>query len=137
MNAAELNGFAARYTAAWCSQHAPGVASFFAEHGSLTINDGIPAAGRAAITASAQAFMTAFPDMIVAMDSLVLDGERIEYHWTLSGKNTGLGGTGHAVRVSGHEAWTFGADGLIAISLGYYDEADYQRQLRGPAPRAP
>ena len=75
--------------------------------------------------------------MIVAMDSLVLDGERIEYHWTLSGKNTGLGGTGHAVRVSGREAWTFGADGLIASSLGHYDEAAYQRQLNSHVPRAP
>jgi hypothetical protein len=49
-----LNQFATRYTAAWCSQHAASVASFFAEQGSLKINDGAPAIGRDAITSSAQ-----------------------------------------------------------------------------------
>ena len=137
VNATDLNAFATKYTAAWCSQNAASVASFFAEHGSLTINGGSPAVGGTAITASAQGFMTAFPDLIVAMDSLTHDRGRIGYHWTLSGMNTGPGGTGNHVRVSGYESWTFGSDGLIASSLGYYDEADYRRQLNGPAPRAP
>lgn len=137
VNATELNLFATKYTAAWCSQDAARVASFFAEHGSLKINDGSPAVGRPAITASAQGFMTAFPDMIVAMDSLRHDGGRIEYHWTLSGTNTGPGGTGNPVRISGNEAWTFGSDGLIASSLGHYDEAAYQRQLNSHVPRVP
>jgi hypothetical protein len=44
----DLNQFATRYRAAWCSQHAAGVAAFFAEGGSLKINDGAPAIGRAA-----------------------------------------------------------------------------------------
>ena len=41
----DLNQFANRYTAAWCSQHAASVASFFAVDGSLKINDGAPAIG--------------------------------------------------------------------------------------------
>ena len=65
-----LNDFAIRYTAAWCSQNAASVAAHFAERGSLTINGGEPAVGRAAITAAAQGFMTAFPDMVVKMDRL-------------------------------------------------------------------
>ena len=105
------------------------VAAFFSEQGSLTINDGAPAVGRAAITASAQAFMTAFPDMVVAMNSVGTQGSRILYRWTLTGTNTGPGGTGKAVRISGHEEWTFGPEGLIARSLGHFDEADYNRQL--------
>ena len=121
--------FATRYTAAWCSQDAASVASFFAENGSLTINDGEPSVGRAAITAAAQGFMTAFPDMVVTLDDVSGDAGNAVYRWTLTGTNTGPGGTGTAVRISGFEEWTFGADGLILKSLGHFDEAEYQRQL--------
>src|SRR5271169_78604 len=129
MDSSTLDKFATRYTAAWCSQHAATVASFFEEQGSLKINDGIPAIGRAAITNSAQSFMTAFPDIVVKMDRLVVKGAKTEYHWTLTGTNTGPGGTGKFVRISGFEDWRFGPDGLIAESLGHFDAADYERQL--------
>src|SRR5437879_333998 len=74
MDSSTLNQFATRYTAAWCSRHAASVASFFEEQGSLKINDGVPAIGRTAITNSAQSFMTAFPDIVVKMDRLVVSG---------------------------------------------------------------
>ena len=125
----DVRGFAERYTAAWCSQDAASVAAFFAESGSLTINRGAPSVGRSAITAAAQGFMTAFPDLVVAMDSISLDGRQALYRWTLTGTNTGPGGTGKAVRISGYEEWTFRADGLIAESKGHFDETDYNRQL--------
>ena len=134
MDAATLREFATRYTAAWCGQHAERVASFFAENGSLKINQGNPSIGRAAITAAAQGFMTAFPDMVVSMDSVSLDGNHAVYHWTLTGTNTGSEGTGKAVHVSGHEEWTFNDDGLILKSLGHFDEAEYQRQLNTDVP---
>jgi uncharacterized protein (TIGR02246 family) len=130
MDAAVLRPFAINYTAAWCSQDAARVASFFAEQGSLTINAGNPSIGRTAITAAAQGFMTAFPDMVVRMDELNLDGGHVVYHWTLTGTNTGPGGTGQAVRFSGYEEWTIGADGLIAESQGHFDEAEYLHQLQ-------
>jgi len=124
-----LRDFATRYTAAWCSQDAAHVALFFAENGSLKINDGEPSIGRVAITAAAQGFMTAFPDMVVTMDDVSGEQGSGVYRWTLTGTNTGPDGTGKAVRISGYEEWTFGADGLILKSLGHFDEADYQRQL--------
>lgn len=126
----KLRAFAARYTSAWCSQDAARVASFYAGNGSLTINDGKPSVGRAAITAAAQGFMTAFPDMVVTMDGVSLKGGQAIYHWTLSGTNTGPGGTGKAVWISGYEEWKIGPDGLIAESRGHFDEAEYQRQLK-------
>ena len=137
MDAARLRDFATKYTAAWCSQDPASVASYFAVDGSLTINQGEPSVGRTAITAAAHGFMTAFPDLVVRMDSLDLEGGRITYHWTLTGANTGPGGTGRPVRISGYEEWTIGADGLIARSLGHFDEAEYQRQLEGNAAGAP
>ncbi len=130
----DLAEFATRYTEAWCSQDPARVAAFYAEDGVLAINGGEPAAGRAAIAADAEGFMTAFPDMVVEMDSLVRAGDRVTYHWTLTGTNTGPGGTGQPVRIHGFEAWRFGPDGLIADSRGQFDAADYERQLGGDAP---
>ena len=112
----KLRDFAARYTAAWCSQKAENVAAFFSRNGSLRVNDNDPAVGRNAIAVVAQSFMTAFPDLSVVMDALVLGGDQAEYHWTLTGTNTGPGGTGRAVRISGLESWQMGGDGLIASS---------------------
>ena len=129
MDAQELKGFAADYTAAWCSMDPVRVAAHFARNGSLAINGGPPAVGRDAIAASARSFYAALPDMQVYFDDLVIDGDRIEYHWTFTGTNTGPGGTGKSVRVSGLEEWTLDDDGLIAASLGRYDAAEYARQI--------
>jgi predicted NAD/FAD-dependent oxidoreductase len=125
-----LRDFAERYTAAWCSQDAARVAAHYTPAGSLRINDGEPAVGRPAITAVAQSFMTAFPDMQVILDQLIENREHPEYHWTLIGSNTGPGGTGNRVHISGYEVWTLSPDGLIADSQGHFDSDLYQRQLR-------
>jgi len=129
MAEAKLREFATRYTAAWCSQNAGSVAAFFATSGSLKINDGAPSVGRAAITVAAQGFMTAFPDMVVSMDDLSVQGAHALYRWTLTGTDRAPGGSGNAVRISGYEEWRIGEDGLIAESRGHFDEAEYQRQL--------
>jgi hypothetical protein len=126
---ADLRDFAARYTAAWCSQDPASVAAFFSPEGSLQVNDGAPAVGREAIAAVARSFMVAFPDLRVVMDDLLGEAGAPEYHWTLSGTNSGPGGTGRTVLISGFEQWTLGGDGLIAASLGHFDAAEYQRQL--------
>jgi predicted ester cyclase len=73
--------------------------------------------------------MSAFPDMELRMDDILIEGERVVYHWTFIGTNTGPGGTGHRVRFSGFEKWKIGEDGLIAESQGEFDSAEYQRQL--------
>jgi uncharacterized protein (TIGR02246 family) len=125
----QLRDFATRYTAAWCSQDAASVAEFFAPDGSLTINGGAPSAGRSAITEAVQEFMTAFPDLEIRMDGLLEQGGRVLYTWTLEGTNSGPGGTGQRVRISGFEKWRMGDDGLVAESLGSFDAAEYQRQV--------
>jgi ketosteroid isomerase-like protein len=117
------------YTAAWCSQNAARVASFYEETGSLRVNDDPPAVGRTAITEVAQGFMSAFPDMKVSLDDVRLQDEGAVYHWTLTGTNNGPGGTGRKVRISGYEVWQIGTSGLIANSRGHFDSDDYRRQL--------
>ena len=64
----------------------------------------------------------------VSMDDLLEKQDTVIYTWTLEGTNTGPGGTGKRVRISGFEAWRIGADGLVAESLGNFDAAEYQRQ---------
>jgi uncharacterized protein (TIGR02246 family) len=126
----ELDDFASRYAEAWCSQDPEKVAAFFAENGSITVNDGPPAVGRVAIAEEARGFMRTFPDMIVTMDDLLRDPDGTKFHWTLTGTNTGPGGTGKRVRISGCELWTIDNDGLIAKSKGHFDSAEYERQLK-------
>ena len=124
-----IRSLAEAYTSAWCSQEPERVAAYYEENGSLVINDGAPAVGRAAIAGVARGFMSDFPDMQVLMDKLVFEGEEVRYHWTLIGTNTGPGGTGRAVRISGFEAWQISEGGLILSSQGHFDSKEYRRQL--------
>src|SRR6266852_6941386 len=128
---AELTTFAKRYAEAWCSQNPESVAAFFAENGSLSVNDGPPAVGRAAIAEIARGFMRTFPDMMVTMDKVSRDSDGTKFHWTLTGTNTGPGGTGKRVRISGYELWQFNSSGFIENSKGHFDSGEYERQLRG------
>jgi steroid delta-isomerase-like uncharacterized protein len=131
MTSDELAGFAKRYAEAWCSQDPEKVAALYADNGSLSVNDGPPVVGRAAIAKEVQAFMTTFPDMVVTMDKVVHDEEGTKFHWTLAGTNTGPGGTGKRVQISGYELWKIDNAGLIAESKGHFDSAEYERQLNG------
>jgi hypothetical protein len=106
------------------------LAAFYSEDGSLQVNTGAPAVGREAVRGTAEGFMTAFPDMVVRLDSVVETSTGARFHWLWTGTNTGPGGTGKAVRMAGYEDWTFAANGLIAQSLGHYDEVEYHRQLK-------
>ena len=97
----ELSKFAQRYAKAWCSRDPRKVAAFFAENGSISINNGPTAVGRAAIAKEAEAFMTTFPNMVVTFDKLEPRDGAVAFHWTLTGTNTGPGGSGNKVWISG------------------------------------
>jgi len=123
-----IRELAGRYTAAWNSGKPDRVAAFFAEGATLSVN-GSPATGRTAITEVASGFMAAFPDLELLMDRLEFVGDRVRYHWTFIGTNSGPGGTGQRVHFSGYEEWTLAEDGHIADSDGHFDAEEYQRQL--------
>ena len=115
MNLTELREFAERYAKAWCSQNPEKVAAFYAANGSLSVNEGPPAVGRPAIADVARGFMSAFPDMEVTMDDLIAETHGTVFRWTLTGTNTGSGGTGKSVRISGYELWLFDNGDLIEL----------------------
>ncbi|HEY5408036.1 MAG TPA: nuclear transport factor 2 family protein [Ginsengibacter sp.] len=128
--------FGEKYAAAWSGQNARAHANFFAPGGSQIVNNGTPAVGRDAIAKVAQGFMTAFPDMLVVCDSLPTTSKGVEFHWTLTGTNTGPNGTGKKIHISGVEILQFNSDGLITESNGSFDEQEYNRQLKGFQPRS-
>ena len=125
----ELQDLGRRYTAAWSSQSPARVAGFYAENGTLTINGAAPSVGREEIGKAAEGFMTAFPDLALTMNQVRAEGNGAVFCWTLAGHNSGPGGSGRYVIISGFEEWEPTADGLIACSKGHFDDADYQRQL--------
>ena len=71
----------------------------------------------------------------VELQELSLFDGNITFYWTMTGRNTGPGGTGRAIKLSGSDEWTLAPDGLIATSKSSYDEAELQRQLTAPIPR--
>jgi len=121
-----LKQFARRYAEAWNSGNRDRVAAFYAKNATISVNGGPPTR----IVDVARGFLRDFPDMIVTFDKLEARGDRTAFHWTFTGTNTGPGGTGNKVRISGYELWKIDNDGLIAESLGHFDAADYERQLR-------
>lgn len=118
-----------RASKAWSSQDSEGVASCYEDTASLTINRGTPSTGRAQLAATAAGYMKAFPDLCVSVDHVLVAGDSAFWAWTLTGTNTGPGGSGNRVRVSGIEVMTIGKAGLVANSIGYYDADTYERQI--------
>jgi hypothetical protein len=127
----DLEELGRRYTDAWNSGDASQVAALHAPTSSLKVNDAEPAVGHEAIAAAAQGFLTAFPDLELFMDAIEPTADGAVYRWTFTGTNSGPGGTGARVRVSGYEEWTLDDDGRILRSLGHFDADDYERQLAG------
>lgn len=126
MTSDELTQFAERYAEAWCSRSPDNVAEFYAKNGWISVNGGPPTL----IVDVARGFLLEFPDMAVTFDKLEPRGDAVAFHWTFTGTNTGPGGTGNKVRISGYELWKIDSDGLIAESLGHFDAVDYERQLK-------
>lgn len=122
--------FGKNYAAAWSGQDAQAHAKFFSQSGSQTVNNGTPAIGHDAIAKVAQGFMDAFPNMLVTCDGLPTTSKGVEFHWTLTGTNTGPGGSGKRVHISGVEILQFDSNGLITESNGSFDEKEYNRQLK-------
>ena len=126
---AALTNLGVRYAEAWCSRDPHQVAAFFAENGSLRVNEGPVETGREAIAKVARGFMLAFPDLVVTMDKIVPGENGAVFHWTLQGTNTAAGGTGKRVKISGQEVWQINTDGRIAASQGTFDGKEFERQL--------
>ena len=126
LQADAVRDMATRYAAAWSSGSPEAVASFYEEDGKITINDGDPLIGRAAIAEMAGGFYAEFPDLVVHLDDIRLAGKHAIFVWTLEGTHSG---TGKTVKVGGWEAWTLSDNLLVAESLGRFHAEEYERQV--------
>src|SRR5271170_5918375 len=122
-----LREFAEDYAAAWSSQNAASVAAYYSPRGSRCANGAAPSVGRSAVEVAVQQFMTAFPDLQITLEDIFIVGESAEFHWTLTGVNSGPVGTGQRVCIKGFEEWRMGADGLISESQAHFSMVELQR----------
>ena len=116
------------YTDAWNSGDPEAVASFFAPGKGITINRGANQFGRPAMVAMAKGFMTSFADLKLTCDFFRVAADHAVYGWTLEGHHSE---TGNHVKASGWEEWELDDACRITNSLGWFDAADYDRQVAG------
>ncbi len=116
------------YTAAWNSGSAAAVAGHFAADGSIVINRGTPWLGRAGVQAMAEGFYADVPDLSLTCDGIRLLGDHMVYLWTFTGHHSG---TKNPLNIVGAEEWDLDADGKVVASRGWFDGADYARQVAG------
>lgn len=124
----DIAAIASDYTAAWNSGSAKAVASFYAETGGIVINRGTPWEGRDGIAAMAAEFFADVPDLTLVCDGLRIAGDHVVYLWTFTGHHAQ---TRNPLRITGWEEWDIDAIGKVIASRGWYDAADYARQVAG------
>lgn len=126
MDQAGAERLAAEYAAAWNSASPQAIAGHYAPDGAIVINRGTPWAKPAGIEAMAAGFYADVPDLSLVCDGIRLLGDHMVYLWTFTGHHAG---TGNALRIVGCEEWDLDAQGRIQASRGWYDGADYARQV--------
>ena len=124
----EAVNLAEAYTAAWNTGSSQAVAEFFATEGGIVINGGEPWTGRAGVRKMAEGFFAEVPDLSLVCDQVRPAGDHVVYLWTFTGTHAG---TKNPLRVVGWEEWDIGADCKIDSSRGWFDAADYARQIAG------
>ena len=119
---------AADYTAAWNSGLATAVAGHYAKDGQIVINRGKLWLGRAGIKEMAAGFYADVPDIHITCDGIRLLGDHMVYLWTFTGHHSG---TKNPLKIVGCEEWDLDAEGKVLASRGWYDGAEYARQVAG------
>ncbi len=124
----KIRSIAAAYTDAWNSGSPETVAACYAADGGIVINRGTPWQGRARVAEMAAGFYADVDDMTVFCDDLRIAGDHVAFIWTFTGRHRG---TGNALDVKGWEEWDLDPDGKVRASRGWFDAADYARQVAG------
>jgi hypothetical protein len=74
----------------------------------------------------AAGFYAEFPDLVVRCDDIRTAGRHAIFVWTLEGHHAE---TKSFVRVGGWEEWDLDENLKVRSSLGWFDSAEYQRQI--------
>lgn len=94
----------------------------------MIMNGGDPMTSRSQIGDMAAGFIADFPDLVLSLDTVLVANHHMVYAWTFEGRHKE---TGNHVRFSGWEEWDLDEDLNVTRSLGWYDNADYERQVAG------
>ncbi|WP_170689468.1 nuclear transport factor 2 family protein [Ruegeria faecimaris] len=116
------------HCAAWTNRASGDVAGRYAEHTLMIMNGGEPMKSRTEIGDMAAGFMADFPDLVLNLDTVLVADHHMVYAWTFEGHHKE---TGNHVRFSGWEEWDLDDNLKVTKSLGWYDGADYERQVAG------
>ncbi len=89
--------------------------------------------GIAAVRESLATYFDSFPDVVMGISRIGVDGQTAFMEWHASATHRepyhGIPATGHHVEVDGCLVFTFTGDGLIASEISYWDVASMLRQL--------
>jgi hypothetical protein len=96
--------------------------------GSIVINRGTPCEGRAGVQAMAEGFFADVPDLNLTCDGVRIAGDHVAFLWTFTGHHAE---TRNPLRITGWEDWDLDGEGKVMASLGWFDAADYARQVAG------
>ena len=102
------------------------MADRYAQHTIMVMNGGDPLNSRAEIADMAAGFMADIPDLVLTLDSVLAADRHMIYAWTLQGQHVK---TGNRIHFSGWEEWDLDDNLKVTKSLGWYDAADYERQV--------
>jgi nuclear transport factor 2 (NTF2) superfamily protein len=119
---------AREHCAAWTSRRPDDAAVRYSSVTSFSMNGGEPMTARSEIAEMAAGFMSDFPDLILTCDTVLAADHHMTYAWTFEGRHKS---TGNLVKFSGWEEWDLDSDLKVSKSLGWYDVADYERQVAG------
>lgn len=115
------------YAAAWSTGDPQAVVDFYRDDGTIVINRGDPIEGHAALLEMVSGFYAEFPGLAVHLDHLRSAGNHVMFGWVLEGTHVE---TGNRVRVPGWEEWDLDDAGKVAMSRGWFDAQEYDRQIR-------
>jgi len=124
------------------NRHDPdAVAAFYIEDAvSRDMGRDMALMGRAAIRESMATYFESFPDIVMSISRVGVDGETafLEWHATAThgGPYHGLAATGRQGEVDGCNVLNFAADGRITSAISYWDVASLLRQM-GQTPAWP
>ncbi|MEL7467073.1 MAG: nuclear transport factor 2 family protein [Pseudomonadota bacterium] len=122
-----IKDLAEAYAAARSSGNPNAVVSFYRDDGQITINRGDPIEGQAALLDMVSSFYAEFPGLTVELEHLRIAGDHVMFGWVLEGTHSE---TGNHVRVPGWEEWDLDENNKVRVSLGWFDAAEYERQIR-------
>jgi steroid delta-isomerase-like uncharacterized protein len=101
---------------------------------------GMPLLGRAALKAAVEAYISAFPDVHVAITSSTVEGPRLAQEWTVTGTHLGefmgVTPTGRWTQTYGVTVTTFDEDIVVIEASMYWNPLAMLRQLGVELPHA-